>query len=194
MEAVQKEVEKLLQAGAIRELHYPTWLSNTVVVKKKNGKWRVCVDFTSLNQACPKDPFPLPKIDQLVDATAGHDRMSFLDAFQGYHQIALLPEDREKTAFITPLGIYCYKVMPFGLKNASATYQRMVTRMFKDQIGKTMEIYIDDMVVKSKLSQNHLEDLTETFRILRLHKLRLNASKCVFWGRFWKIPGFHGVT
>uniref|UniRef100_A0A2N9HX21 Uncharacterized protein n=1 Tax=Fagus sylvatica TaxID=28930 RepID=A0A2N9HX21_FAGSY len=94
--------------------------------------------------------------------------------------IALSPEDREKTAFITPLGIYCYKVMPFGLKNVGATYQRMVTKMFKDQIGKTMEIYIDDMVVKSKLSQNHLEDLTETFRILRLHKLKLNASKCVF--------------
>ena len=162
-EAIQKEVERLLQAGAIRELHYPTWLSNTVVVKKKNGKWRMCMDFTSLNQACPKDPFPLPKIDQLVDATAGHDQMSFLDAFQRYHQIALSPEDREKTAFITPLGIYCYMVMPFGLKNAGATYQRMVTKMFKDQIGKTMEIYIDDMVVKSKLSQNHLEDLTETF-------------------------------
>uniref|UniRef100_A0A2N9JBU4 Reverse transcriptase domain-containing protein n=1 Tax=Fagus sylvatica TaxID=28930 RepID=A0A2N9JBU4_FAGSY len=167
-EAVQKEVERLLQAGAIRELHYPTWLSNTVVVKKKNGKWRVCVDFTNLNQACPKDPFPLPKIDQLVDATAGHERMSFLDAFQGYHQIALSPEDREKTAFITPLGIYCYKVMPFGLKNAGTTYQRMVTRMFKDQIGKTMEIYIDDMVVKSKLSQNHLEDLTKTFRNIEI--------------------------
>ena len=104
------------------------------------------MDFTNLNQTCPKDPFPLPKIDQLVDAIAGHNRMSFLDAFQGNHQIALSPEDREKTAFIAPLGIYCYKVMPFGLKNAGATYQRMVTRMFKDQIGKTMEIYIDDMV------------------------------------------------
>jgi hypothetical protein len=189
-EAVQKEVERLLQAGAIREIHYPTWLSNTVVVKKKNGKWRVCVDFTSLNQACPKYPFPLPKIDQLMDVTAGHDRMSFLDAFQGYHQISLSAEDREKTAFITPLGIYCYKVMPFGLKNAGATYQRMVTKMFKDQIGKTMEIYIDDMVVKSKLSQNHLEDLTETFRILRLHKLRLNASKYVFGVGSGKFLGF----
>uniref|UniRef100_A0A2N9IDW0 RNase H type-1 domain-containing protein n=1 Tax=Fagus sylvatica TaxID=28930 RepID=A0A2N9IDW0_FAGSY len=189
-EAVQKEVEKLLQAGAIREIQYPTWLSNTVVVKKKNGKWRVCVDFTNLNQACPKDPFPLPKIDQLVDATAGHDRMSFLDAFQGYHQIALSAEDREKTAFITPLGIYCYKVMPFGLKNAGATYQRMVTKMFKDQIGKTMEIYIDDMVVKSRLSQDHLKDLTETFRVLRLHRLRLNASKCVFGVGSGKFLGF----
>ena len=189
-EAVQKEVERLLQVGVIRELHYPTWLSNTMVVKKKNWKWRVCVDFTSLNQACPKDPFPLPKIDQLVNATIGYDRMSFLDAFQGYHQIALSTEDRKKTAFITPLGIYCYKIMPFGLKNTDATYQRMVTEMFKDQIGKTMEIYIDDMVVKIKLSQNHLEDLTETFRTLRLHKLRLNASKCVFGVGFGKFLGF----
>ena len=84
-EAVQKKVERLLHVGAIREVHYPTRLSNIVVVKKKNGKWRVCMDFTSLNQACQKDPFLLPKIDQLVDATAGHDRMSFLDAFQRYH-------------------------------------------------------------------------------------------------------------
>ena len=122
-EAVQKEVERLLQVGAIRELQYPTWLSNMVVVKKKNEKWRVYVDFTNLNQACPKDPFPLPKIDQLVDAIAGHDRMSFLDAFQGYHQISLSTEDQEKTTFITPLGVYCYKVIPFGLKNADATYQ-----------------------------------------------------------------------
>uniref|UniRef100_A0A2N9F6E6 RNase H type-1 domain-containing protein n=1 Tax=Fagus sylvatica TaxID=28930 RepID=A0A2N9F6E6_FAGSY len=140
--------------------------------------------------ACSKDPFPLPKIDQLVDATVGHNRMSFLDAFQRYHQIALSTEDREKTAFITPLRVYCYKVMPFGLKNASTTYQRMVTKMFKDQIGRTMEIYIDDMVVKSKLSQNHLEDLTETFRTLRLHKLRLNASKCVFGVDSRKFMGF----
>ena len=121
-----------MQARAIRELQYPTWLSNTVVVKKKNGKWKVCVDFTNLNQTCPKDPFPLPKMDQLVDATARHDRMSFLDAFQGYHQITLLVEGREKTTFITPLRIYYYKVMPFGLKNTGAIYQRMVTKMFKD--------------------------------------------------------------
>jgi hypothetical protein len=116
--------------------------------------------------------------------------MSFLDAFQGYHQIALTIEDRKKTAFITPLGVYCYKVMSFGLKNAGATYQRMVTKMFKDQSGRTMEIYIDDMVVKSKLSQSHLEDLTETFWKLRLHKLRLNASKCVFRVGSGKFLGF----
>ena len=112
----------------IREIFFPRWLVNTVVVKKKNGKWRVCVDFTDLNRACPKDPFPMPKIDQLVDATYGHLRMSFLDAFQGYHQIALVLEDQEKTAFISPNANYHYEVMPFGLKNAGATYQWMIDR------------------------------------------------------------------
>ncbi|XXG46405.1 hypothetical protein AAC387_Pa02g1265 [Persea americana] len=149
-EAVNEEVEKLLEAQAIKEVHYPQWLANTVVVKKKTWKWRVCVDFTDLNTNCPKDSFPLPKIDQLIDATARHDRMSFLDAYRGYRQIPLFVPDQEKTTFITPRGTYCYKVMPFGLKNAGATYQQLVTRMFQAQFGKTVEVYIDDMVVKSK--------------------------------------------
>uniref|UniRef100_A0A2N9G5Q6 Integrase catalytic domain-containing protein n=1 Tax=Fagus sylvatica TaxID=28930 RepID=A0A2N9G5Q6_FAGSY len=149
-EIVAKEVERLLEANAIRSVQYPTWLSNTVVVKKKNGKWRVCVDFTDLNRACPKDPFPLPRIDQLVDSASGHERMSFLDAFQGYHQIPMAHSDQEKTAFITPKGVYCYRVMPFGLKNAGATYQRMVTGMFGRMIGNTVEAYIDDMLIKRK--------------------------------------------
>ena len=101
-EAIREEVTKLKRAGAIKEVFYPEWLANTVVVKKKSGKWRVCVDFTDLNKACPKDSFPMPRIDQLVDATAGHPRMSFLDAFQGYHQISLALKDQEKTAFVTP--------------------------------------------------------------------------------------------
>ena len=122
-EAIRSEVAKLKQARAIKEVFYPQWLTNTVVVKNKTGKWRVCVDFTNLNKACPKDPFPMPKIDQLVDATVGHPRMSFLDAFQGYHQIPLALDNQEKTAFITPIGNYHYKVMPFGLKNAGSTYQ-----------------------------------------------------------------------
>jgi hypothetical protein len=162
-------------------------------IKHSGGEekeWKVCVDFTDLNQVCPKDPFLLPKIDILVDAIAGHNRMSYLDAFQGYHQVVLLPEDQEKTAFITPLRIYCYKVMSFGLKNAGATYQRMVTKMFKGLIGKTMEIYIDDLFVKRKLSQTHLGDLQETFQILWLHKLRLNASKCAFGVGSGKFLGF----
>ena len=107
---------RLKQAGAIEEVFYPEWLVNIVVVKKKSGKWRVCVDFTDLNKACPKDPFPMPKIDQLVDATVGHPRMRFLDAFQGYHQIPLALGVQEKTTFVTSIGNYHYKVMPFGLK------------------------------------------------------------------------------
>ena len=142
------------------------------MVKKKTGKWRVCVDFTDLNAACPKDSFPFPKIDQLIDATAGHNRMSFLDAYRGYHQIPMFVPDQEKTAFITPRGTYCYKVMmPFGLKNAGATYQRLVTKMFQAQLRKTVEVYIDDMVVKSRESQNHLADVRQVFGILRQFQL-----------------------
>ena len=151
-----------------------------MVVKKKNGKWRVCVDFTNLNEACPKDPFPLPKINQLVDATVGHPRMSFLDVFQGYYQIPLALDDQENTAFVTPVGNYHYKVMPFGLKNAGSTYQRMMTRMFESQLGKNIKIYIDDMVVKSKVVSEHLGDLGTIFEILQKYKLHLNASKCSF--------------
>ena len=181
---------KLKRAGAIKEVFYPEWLANTMVVKKKNRKWRICVDFTDLNKACPKDPFPMPRIDQLVDATAGHPRMSFLDAFQGYHQILLALEDQEKTTFVTPTRNYHYKVMPFGLKNAGSTYQRMMTRMFKPQLGKNIEIYVDDMVVKSKVVSGCLGDLGGIFDILRRHKLRLNASKCSFGVGSGKFLGY----
>ena len=148
------------------------------------------MDFTDLNRACPKDPFPMPRIDQLVDAMVGHPQMSFLDAFQGYHQIPLATDDQEKIAFITPVGNYHYKVMPFGLKNAGSTYQRMMTKMFELQLGKNVEVYIDDMVVKSKLVSEHLADLTNIFEILREHKLRLNASKCFFGVGLRKFLGY----
>ena len=142
-----------------------------MVVKKKNGKWQVCVDFIDLNKACPKDPFPIPRIDQLMDATVGHSRMSFLDVFQGYHQILLALDDQEKTVFVTPTRNYDYKVMPFGLKNAGSTYQRIMTKMFELQLGKNIEIYINNMVVKSKLESEHVNDLGNIFEILRRHKL-----------------------
>ena len=116
--------------------------------------------------------------------------MSFLDAFQGYHQIPLALEDQEKTAFVTPTGNYHYKVMPFGLKNAGSTYQRMMTRIFEPQLGKNIEIYVDDMVVKSKVLFEHLEDLGGTFNVLRRHKLRLNASKCSFGVGSGKFLGY----
>ena len=132
----------------------------------------------------------MPRIDQLVDATVGHPRMSFLDAFQSYHQIPLATDDQEKTAFVTPVGNYHYKVMPFGLKNAGSTYQRMMTKMFEPQLGKNFEVYIDDMVVKSKVVSEHLADLSNIFEILRRHKLRLNVSKCSFGVGSGKFLGY----
>ena len=161
-----------------------------MVVKEKNIKWRVCVDFTDLNKAYPTDPFPLPWIDQLVDATVGHPQMSFLDAFQGYHQLPLALDDQEKTTFVTPIGNYHYKVIPFGLKNDGSTYQRIMTKMFESQMVKNIEVYIDDMVVKSKIVSEHIENLTNIFEILRGHKLRLNASKCSFGVRSGKFLGY----
>ena len=134
-----------------------------MVVKKKSEKWRVCVDFTDLNKTCPNDPFHMPKIDQLVGVIVGHPRMSFLDAFQGYHQIPLAVDNQEKTAFVTPIGNYHYKVMLFGLKNARSTYQKMMTRIFESLLGKNIEIYIDDMIVKSKVVSEHLGDLRIIF-------------------------------
>ena len=127
---INEEVGKLLQVGAIREVEYPEWLANVVLVKKANGKWRLCIDFTDVNRACLKDSFPLPQIDLIVDATADHELLSFMDAFSGYNHISMDPDDQEKTSFITGQGTYCYRVMPFRLKNTGATYQRLVNRMF----------------------------------------------------------------
>ena len=183
-------MNKFKQAGAIKEVFYPEWLANTVVVKQKNGKWRVCMDFTDLNKACPKDPFPMPQIDQMVNATVGHPRMNFLDTFQGYHQIPLALCDQEKTVFVIPIGNYHYKVMPISLKNVGSTYQRMMTRMFEPQLEKNIKIYIDDMVVKSKLESEHINDLGNIFEILKRHKLQLNASKCSFGVGSGKFLGY----
>ena len=121
-QAIRDEVARLLTAGVIREVYYPDWLANVVLVKKANEKWRMCVDFMDLNKACSKDNFPLPRIDQLVDSTVGHKLLTFMDAFSGYNQIKMAEEDQEKTTFITSQGLYCYRVMPFGLKNAGDTY------------------------------------------------------------------------
>ena len=133
--AIKEEVQKLTLAKFIREVYYPNWLVNVVMVKNANGKWRMCVDFTDLNKACPKDSYPLPRIDQLVDSTAGHRLLIFMDAFSGYNQIRMDETDQEKTSFVTSQGLFCYKVMHFGLKNAGETYQRLVNHMFRPQIG-----------------------------------------------------------
>jgi putative transposase len=121
--AIVEEIAWLLAAGFIMEVFYLDWLANPVLVLKKNNTWRMCIDYTSLSKACPKDPFALPHIDQVIDSIAGCDLLSFLDAYLGYHQIPLYQLDQIKTSFITPYGAYCYVTMPFGLKNARATYQ-----------------------------------------------------------------------
>ena len=188
--AINEEVGKLLQEGAIREVEYPEWLVNVVLVKKSNGKWRLCIDFTDINKACPKDSFPLPRIDLIVDTTESHELLSFMDAFSGYNQISMDPNDQEKTSFVTAQRTYCYRVMPFGLKNAGATYQRLVNRMFQKQIGTTMEVYIDDMLVKSTTAELHIAHLSEAFQILRNYNMKLNPAKCAFGVSAGKFLGF----
>ena len=155
-----------------------------------NSKWRLCIDFTDINRACPKDSFPLPPIDLIVDATAGHELLSFMDAIFGYNQISMNPDDQEKTSFVIGQGTYCYRVMPFGLKNAGATYQRLVNRMFQKQIGMSMEVYIDDMLVKSTTAELHIAHLSEAFQILREYNMKLNPAKCAFGVSTGKFLGF----
>jgi hypothetical protein len=187
---INEEIQKLIDIGSVKEVKYPDWLANVVVVKKKNGKWRVCIDFTDLNKACPKDSFPLPHIDMLVDATAGHELLSFMDAYSGYNQILMHPDDQEKTAFVTERGTFCYKVMPFGLKNAGATYQRLVNMMFAKMLGSTMEVYIDDMLVKSLVAQQHIDHLRQSFDVLDKYGMKLNPTKCSFGVSSGKFLGY----
>ncbi|RVW15703.1 Retrovirus-related Pol polyprotein from transposon 17.6 [Vitis vinifera] len=159
---------------------HPEWLANVVPVPKKDGKVRVCVDFRDLNKASPKDDFPLPHIDLLVDSTAGHSMLSFMDGFSGYNQILMAPEDMEKAAFITEWDTYCYRVMPFGLKNVEATYQRAATTLCHDMMHKDVEVYVDDMIVKSRGRVDHLAALERFFERIRKFRLRLNPKKCTF--------------
>jgi hypothetical protein len=140
----------------------------------------MCIDYTDLNKHCPKDPFPLHRIDQVVDSMAGSVLLCFLDCYSGYHQISLHPNDEDKTTFITPRDIYCYKVMTFGLKNARATYQKAIQKCLASQIGKNIEAYVDDVVVKTTIEDQLIADLTETVANLREFKWKLNPTKCVF--------------
>ena len=160
------------------------------MVRKANGKWRMCVDFTDLNRACPKNSYPLLRINTLVDSTARHELLSFMDAFSSYNQIKMSEEDQEITSFVTSQGLFCYKVMPFRLKNAGATYQRLMNKMFTHQIGRNVQVYIDDMLIKSLHEDDHLDDLQETFDTLWSYKMKLNPSKCVFEVTVGKFLGF----
>nr|CAE02263.2 OSJNBb0049I21.2 [Oryza sativa Japonica Group] len=163
-DAIKEELTKLLAAGFIKEVHHPDWLVNPVLVRKKTGQWRMCVDYTDLNKSCPKDPFGLPRIDQESDCL--------------------------KASFITPFGAYCYVTMPFGLKNAGATYQRMIQRCFSTQIGRNVEAYVDDVVVKTKQKDDLILDLEETFASIRAFRMKLNPEKCTFGVPSGKLLGF----
>ncbi|GKC70318.1 reverse transcriptase domain-containing protein [Tanacetum coccineum] len=150
------------------------------MVNKHDDSWRMCVDFKDLNKACPKDGYPLPEIDWKVESLCGYPFKCFLDAYKGYHQIKMAKEDEEKTAFITSQGIFCYSKMPFGLKNAGATYQRLVDKAFQKQIGRNLEVYVDDLVIKSCTEQEVIRDVEETFRTLGKINMKLNPKKCTF--------------
>ncbi|RDX97279.1 hypothetical protein CR513_19964, partial [Mucuna pruriens] len=161
-----------------------------VMVKKANDRWQRCTDYTDLNKACPKDPYPLPSIDRLVDGVSGFALLSFMDAYLGYNQIQMHPLDEEKTAFITEEGAFCYKVMSFGLENVGATYQRLMDKVFQKMLGVDVEVYVDDMVVKSERAKEHYKVLERVFGILRNHQLRLNLEKCSFGVQAGKFLGF----
>jgi hypothetical protein len=187
--AVKSEVQRLLDATIIREVMYPKWLDNTVLVEEKNEKWRMCIDFTNLNKATPKDNYPLPRMDQVVDSAANAAVMSLLDCFSSYHQCWVGKEDEEKTSFITPFGTFCFVRMLEGLKNAGPTFTKMTGAVFKPQIGRNIQAYVDDLIVKSGDRASHLSNLAETFANMRRAGLKLNPEKCVFGVTKGKILG-----
>ena len=152
--AIKAEIEKLLKAGFIYPVPLTEWVSNPVPVDKKQGAIRICTDFRDLNRACPKDNFPTPFIDQILDECAGSEVFSFMDGFSGYNQIQIKPEDQHKTAFICPWGTFAYRKMPFGLKNAGATFQRAMTLIFHD-LKSIIEVFLDDLAAHSRMRMRH---------------------------------------
>jgi hypothetical protein len=148
--------------------------------EEENGKWQMCMDFMDLNKCCPNDDFPLARIDKIVDSAAASEMMALLDCFSRYHQIWLQPEDEEKTSFNTPFGTYCYLRMPEGLCNAGPTFCRMTKAALKDQVGRNVLSYADEIVMVSKKKENYLSDMAETFANMSEVKLQLNSKKCVF--------------
>jgi hypothetical protein len=172
--AVGEEIGKLLAVAFIWEINHPEWLANPVLVRKKSRKWRMCFDYTGLNKACPKDLFPLPRIYHVVDSSSGCEILSFLDTYSGYPQIVLKDSDQPTTTLITALNSYCYVTMSFGLKNAGATYQRGMIKCFSDLIERTVDAYIDDIMVKTRQSEGLICDLRETFDKLKANDIKLN--------------------
>ncbi|CAN6569845.1 unnamed protein product [Malus baccata var. baccata] len=192
-EKVKEEIERLVKVGFIRPAKYVEWLANIVPILKAITKAvRCCVDYRNINSATPKDEYPMPMADLSINAVAKHKVLSFMDGNVGYNQIKMAPEDIHKIAFRCPghVGAYEYLVMPFGLKNAGTTYQRAMNAIFHDLIGQSMEVYIDDIVVKSKTEEQHLVDLKQALTRMRIHKLKMNPKKCAFGVRAGNFLGF----
>ncbi len=173
---VKAELEKLLQAGFIKPVEITDWVSPMVLVKKKNGKLRVCIDYRKLNKNTQKDHFPLPFINNILDEVAGHEMYTFMDGYSGYNQVSIAPEDRHKTAFTTPWGTFIFLVMPFGLCNAPSAFQRTMTYAFSDLLHKSMTVFIDDFSTQSN-AETHLECVQEAFNRCRKAGIALNPEK-----------------
>ncbi|XP_017617654.1 uncharacterized protein LOC108462186 [Gossypium arboreum] len=187
---VREEVKKQFDAGFLQAVNYSEWVANVVPAPKKDGKVRMYVDYRDLNKASPNDNFPLPYIDTLVDNTVGYSLFSFIDGFSGYNQIKMHSEDMEKTTFITLWGTFYYKVMLFSLKNAGATFQRAMVTLFHDMMHKEIEVYVNDMIAKSRTENEHLQVLRRLFLRLRKFQLKLNPTKYTFGARSGKLLGF----
>jgi hypothetical protein len=189
-EAAKAEVDHQLEARFIEPISYPTWFANVVMVQKKSGKWHMCIDLTSLSKACPRDNFPLQRIDKIVDSAAGCEVMSLLDCFSSYHQIYMKEKDKASTSFITPFDTYYFVRMPERLKNAGSTFSRLTKKVLENQVGRNVFTYVNDIVVASKSKEDHLSSLTETFANMHEARLRLNLETCIFGVRQGKILGY----
>ena len=192
MPDIKAEITRLIEAKFIRQCRYAEWISNVVPIYKKNGKLRVCIDFRNLNKAMPMDGYPMTIVDLLVDAAAGHKVISFVDGNAGYNQIFMAEEDIHKIAFRCPgnLSLFEWVVMTFGIKNVGGTYQRAMNYIIHELIVKIVEIYIDDVVVKSKGYQEHLADLRKALECTKRHGLKMNPKKCAFGVSAGQFLGF----
>jgi hypothetical protein len=187
--AIKVEVEKFLKAGFIYFIHFTQWVSNPVPVNKKQGMILVCTDFRDLNKACPKDNFPTPFIDQIIDECVGCEAFSFMDGFSGYNQIQIKPKDQHKMTFICPWGRFAYRKMPFGLKNDGATFQWAMSFSFHD-IKHIVEAYLDDLASLSRKRMDHPTHLRLIFERCRYFWIHLNPNKCSFCVTSGRLLGF----
>jgi hypothetical protein len=187
--SIKIEVEKFLKVGFIYPIHLTQWVSNPMLVDKKQGTIRVCTDFRDLNKACPKDNYPTPFIDQIIDECAGCEAFSFMDGFLGYNQIQIKPQYQHKTTFICPWGTFAYRKMPFGLKNVGATFQRAMSFAFHD-LKHIVKAYLDDLASRSRKQKDHPMHLRLILEHCRYFRIRLNSNKCRFCVTSGRLLGF----